>query len=235
MTFLAVTCASLAAWCWLWVPKVRLAKALPLPGKNAGWLAAGKWWWCLLAGVAGYSFAPTSWRVVTAVLSATGCWWVIARAQSPGARREELAVRRELPVLVLLFSHALRVGAPTATALDNVCAALPGSAAARLQPTASRLRLGEDPLIAWKKLNEDELLAPLGRALARSIRSGAPVAEAVAQLAEDLMAAHHRDVEARARAVGVKAAVPLGVCFLPAFIVIGIVPLAVSMLLVTFN
>jgi hypothetical protein len=32
-------------------------------------------------------------------------------------------------------------------------------------------------------------------------------------------------VESRARAVGVKAAVPLGVCLLPAFVLVGVVPL----------
>ena len=37
-----------------------------------------------------------------------------------------------------------------------------------------------------------------------------------------------REVEERARAVGVKAAVPLGLCLLPAFVLIGVVPLVVA-------
>jgi len=37
-------------------------------------------------------------------------------------------------------------------------------------------------------------------------------------------------VEERARAVGVKAAVPLGVCLLPSFLLIGVVPLVAGLL-----
>ena len=47
----------------------------------------------------------------------------------------------------------------------------------------------------------------------------------MARLAEDLRRAARADVETRARAVGVKAAVPLGVCLLPAFVLVGVVPL----------
>ena len=36
--------------------------------------------------------------------------------------------------------------------------------------------------------------------------------------------------EERARSVGVKAAVPLGLCLLPSFVLLGIVPLAVSLM-----
>ncbi|WP_278257626.1 hypothetical protein [Nocardioides convexus] len=47
---------------------------------------------------------------------------------------------------------------------------------------------------------------------------------------ERSLARHARaEVEDRARAVGVRAAVPLGLCLLPSFLVLGIVPLAVSL------
>ena len=49
--------------------------------------------------------------------------------------------------------------------------------------------------------------------------------EAVERLADDLTGAARATVEDRARAVGVKAAVPLGLCLLPAFVLLGIVPL----------
>ena len=45
------------------------------------------------------------------------------------------------------------------------------------------------------------------------------------RLSDDLRRASRADVESRARAVGVKAAVPLGVCLLPAFVLVGVVPL----------
>ena len=52
---------------------------------------------------------------------------------------------------------------------------------------------------------------------------------AVERLADDLGHQARADVEDRARAVGVKAAVPLGLCLLPAFVLIGIVPLVAGL------
>ncbi len=76
----------------------------------------------------------------------------------------------------------------------------------------------------------DPALGPLGRALARSESSGASVADTVARLSEDLGRNHRAEVEDLARSVGVKAAVPLGVCLLPAFLLVGIVPVVVASL-----
>ena len=70
----------------------------------------------------------------------------------------------------------------------------------------------------------------LGRALARAHRTGAPVVPAVERLADELARSARSEVEDRARAVGVKAAVPLGLCLLPAFVLIGIVPLVAGLL-----
>ena len=52
----------------------------------------------------------------------------------------------------------------------------------------------------------------------------------VERLADDLARSARADTEERARAVGVKAALPLGLCLLPAFVLIGIVPLVVALL-----
>ena len=65
--------------------------------------------------------------------------------------------------------------------------------------------------------------------MARAHRSGAPVVAAVDRLSEELARRARADVEDRARAVGVRAAVPLGVCLLPAFLLLGIVPLVAGL------
>ena len=66
--------------------------------------------------------------------------------------------------------------------------------------------------------------------MVRAQRSGAPVTDEVARLAGELDGRARARVEDRARAVGVKAAVPLGVCLLPSFLLIGIVPLVAGLL-----
>jgi pilus assembly protein TadC len=79
-------------------------------------------------------------------------------------------------------------------------------------------------------LLQDAELAVLGRTIVRAHRSGASVATEVAGLADELGRRARVRVEERARAVGVKAAVPLGLCLLPSFLLLGIVPLAVSLM-----
>ena len=64
----------------------------------------------------------------------------------------------------------------------------------------------------------------------RAAESGASVADAMARLADDLRLSSRAAVEARARAVGVRAALPLGVCLLPAFVLLGVVPLVAGSL-----
>ena len=109
--------------------------------------------------------------------------------------------------------------------------ALPGPAAERLAAVSARLRLGGDPSLVWRDLARDPELAALGRTMARAQATGAPVVAAVERLATDLARAARADTEDRARAVGVKAAVPLGLCLLPAFVLIGIVPLVAGLVL----
>ncbi|WP_408897712.1 type II secretion system F family protein [Nocardioides sp. R1-1] len=189
------------------------------------------------------------WRLLWAVLAGSGAAVVLggplavpiglataavvgvsAARLEPRAEREGRAeVRRDLPHVATLLAAALRSGQAPPVAIELVCRALPGAAAARLSTSAARLRLGGDPAAVWARLAVDPELGPLGRALARAHRTGAPVVAAVEGLADELGDRARAEVEDRARAVGVRAAVPLGLCLLPAFLLLGIVPLAVSL------
>ena len=90
--------------------------------------------------------------------------------------------------------------------------------------------MGVDPVLVWGSLTGDDVLAPLGRTLVRAESSGAPVADEVERLADELELASLSAAEDRARSVGVKAAIPLGLCLLPAFMLIGIVPTVAGLL-----
>ena len=99
----------------------------------------------------------------------------------------------------------------------------------RLAVLPPRITLGVDPEGAWRALETDPALAPLGRTLARSARTGEPIADALERLGEELSARARGDTEDAARRVGVRAAVPLGLCLLPAFLLIGIVPVVAGL------
>lgn len=148
----------------------------------------------------------------------------LTRSAGAADRREHEAATRELPHLIGLLAAGLRSGAAPPAALEAACRALPGPAADLMADLRPRLVWGTDPAAVWADLGDDPVLGPLGRTLARAHETGASVAEGIDVLATHLAAEARATVEDRARAVGVRAALPLGVCLLPAFLLLGIVP-----------
>jgi Flp pilus assembly protein TadB len=196
---------------------------------QGGWMHRGRPVLALLAGAAAAVFLGGGVGLALGAPVAAVCWWLIGRAEPPTVRRRRIQVRRDLPHLVQLLGAALRGGAPAGEAVRVACTALPGAAADRLSAITERLALGLDPERVWTALADDAELAPLGRALARAHRTGAPVVAAVERLGDELEHAARAEVEERARAVGVRAALPLGLCLLPAFLLLGIVPLVAGL------
>lgn len=145
------------------------------------------------------------------------------------ARREAARARSELPHLVGLVAVGVEAGAPVPSAVRHACDALGGASAERLREVALGVERGGDPVRAWTALTHDESLAPLGRALGRSARTGSSVVDTLALLAVDLADQARAAQEDAARTVGVKAAVPLGLCLLPAFLLLGVVPLVAGL------
>ncbi len=201
----------------------------PAPAAGHGWMHRYRWLWALLAGWGAVAFVGGAAGPVAGLVVAAGTRWLIGRAEPPELRRRRAAVRRDLPHLVNLFAATLRGGASPGRGVDVVCAALPGPAADRLSAVAARLALGVDPGQVWASLADDPELAPLGRTLARAHATGAPVVASVERLADELGRVARAETEERARAVGVKAALPLGLCLLPAFLLLGIVPLVAGL------
>jgi Flp pilus assembly protein TadB len=161
-------------------------------------------------------------------------WWVTGRMEPPAVRRRREQLAASVPHAVDLMAACLAVGLSPTAALDQVAAAVDGPLAEELTELTARLRVGVDPVTVWQDLAGHPQLGGLGRAVSRAEDSGASVSEAMLRLAEDLRRRGRAEVEHDARAVGVKAALPLGVCLLPAFVLVGVVPLvagSVSVLL----
>jgi Flp pilus assembly protein TadB len=188
-----------------------------------------RWLWSVLAGLGGWGFVSGVAGVVVGAVAACVVWVVLARAESPVERRRRERVRTDLPHVVGLLAAAVRAGLPPAEGIAVVSAALPGPAADALARLPPRIALGVDPAEAWRLLERDPSLAPLGRTLARSARTGEPVADALDRLGHELSARARAEVEDAARRVGVRAAVPLGLCLLPSFLLLGIVPVVAGL------
>jgi Flp pilus assembly protein TadB len=180
-------------------------------------------------GAAAWLFVGGPAGPVAGSAAAAAAWWVLARAEPRSRTREREEVQRTLPHLVDLFASTLRSGAEPVAGLAQVCAALPGPAADRLAPVVERARWGVAGIEAWHALSDDDELAPLARAMVRSLTSGASVVPTVERLADELARESAARAEDAARRVGVAAAVPLGVCLLPAFLLLGVVPTVASL------
>jgi pilus assembly protein TadC len=236
VTAVAATAALLAVLLAL-PPRPRWS-SLPAPGpaEQASPVPQGSrhpGWRFVLAGLAGCGAALVlggRLGLVAAPVAAAAAWVALDRSESREVREAHACAVRDLPHLVDLLAATLRSGAAPATALSTVCAACPGAAADRLDPVLARLRVGVPAGEVWRVLSRDDVLAPLGHTLARAEASGSSVADAIERLADDLEREALATVEDRARAVGVRAAVPLGLCLLPAFILVGIVPTVAGLL-----
>ena len=190
---------------------VRMRPLLAMVGAGGGWAMVGG-------------------HVGLAVGAACGLavWVVLGRTEDPAVvrRREELV--EDLPTGVDLLGSCLDAGAAPESALVSVSKALGGPVGEELLAIHHRLDVGVDPVQVWRSVAAHPQLAPLGRAVGRAHETGAPVGQAVHRLAQELRDRARADVETRARSIEVKAAAPLGLCLLPAFVVLGVVPMVVG-------
>jgi pilus assembly protein TadC len=115
-------------------------------------------------------------------------------------------------------------------AAAEVADTLEGPLGERLARTARSLKLGAEPAEAWAHLADVDGAARLVVAAVRSSSSGGALAGALGRLSDDLRAARSVAAEARAQRANVLIVLPLGLCFLPAFLLAGLVPVVISLL-----
>jgi pilus assembly protein TadC len=163
------------------------------------------------------------------LLVGSGAGWLLHRARSPDAGRGDLgpAASRELPVACDLLAVCLAAGVPVGPALAAVGQAVTDPLRTHLLEVAALYRLGADPAHAWS--GTPPALRPLGRSVARAGMSGSAVGGALRALAADLRAAERARGEAAVQRAGVWVLAPLGACFLPAFVCLGVVPLVLGL------
>lgn len=197
----------------------RSERALLLRLRPVLTLVAGAGGWALLGGPAGLVAGPAA---------AVAVWVVLGRTEPPSVVRRRERLLDDLPLAVDLLGACLDAGAAPESALVTVGRAVGGPVEEEFLALHHRLEIGVDPAQVWRSVAGHPQLGPLGRAVGRAHETGASVGRAVHQLAAELRERALADVEARARSIEVKAAAPLGLCLLPAFVVLGVVPMVVG-------
>jgi type II secretion system (T2SS) protein F len=153
---------------------------------------------------------------------AVGCRRVLARDTAPPPDPLRLAGGWDL------LAACLRSGLPVPVAVRAVAQHMPSPAAAELATIADRLALGADPHAAWE-IPESSPVHKLARAARRSAHSGASLATVAQSVAAEVRAGALDLVAARGQRAGVLITGPLGLCFLPAFLALGVVPVVIGL------
>jgi Flp pilus assembly protein TadB len=128
-----------------------------------------------------------------------------------------------------LLAVCLEAGLPVAVAVTAAAEPLGGTAGAQLRRVSGLLELGADPAGAWANAEDVPALASFARAAGRSAGTGAALAQVAraegARIRADLL----DSAQARAQRAAVLITGPLGLCFLPAFLVLGIAPVVIGL------
>lgn len=154
-----------------------------------------------------------------------------ARAFVPDSgSADPLAAAAAMDVLAACLTSGMAVGGAAAATAPTAPRPLSGV----LGRAAEMLALGADPATAWADYasrdgSRDAHVDAVTRLARRSAASGAALATGVADLADQ----SRQDAADAARAAGERASVliagPLGLCYLPAFLCLGIVPVVLGL------
>jgi pilus assembly protein TadC len=167
---------------------------------------------------------------VMALPLAVGTGWLVSRLIRAKAGSGPPDAR-SVAFVVDLVAGVLVAGSPPELAIERVAAAVTehgtGSLRHAVEPLSRvgrLLQLGSEPAAAWASLQGIPGYEPVADSGRRCAASGARLASTLAAVAEDLRARHQAEALARAERVGVWSLLPLGLCFLPAFVCLGVLP-----------
>ncbi|MFM9376982.1 type II secretion system F family protein [Gordonia sp. VNK21] len=131
-----------------------------------------------------------------------------------------------------LFAVCLQAGLPVPDAALVTAPHCPAGLGTPLRRAGDLLALGADPVRAWTvaaQEHTDRGFSELAALARRAAASGSGLADAVAALARATRERAENQATERAERAGVKISGPLGLCFLPAFVVLGIVPVVIGL------
>ncbi|WP_052914377.1 type II secretion system F family protein [Protofrankia coriariae] len=129
-----------------------------------------------------------------------------------------------------MVSRSLRLGASMAEACGRLLGPEPSSSRPAAKRWTRLVPAGPAPGGFGRPTATAEAheIAAFARALHRSEESGARLAAALGRLADQTRARRQERALTAARRAGVTAVAPLGLCFLPAFVALGVVPVVMG-------
>lgn len=184
-------------------------------------------WHPAAALVAGLS-ATVLTGIPAGLAAGAGAWWLLRRSRQP-RNPDDVAERLRCASVLDMLAACLRAGMPVPTALEAVAPGAPSDTGNALHATANLLALGADSTPAWAPIRARPGFAELAVAATRTARSGAALASTADDLARRIRDGLGVEAEERAERAGVALALPVGLCFLPAFFALGVLPVVLGL------
>lgn len=188
----------------------RSTNLTPLVGAFAPTLFFG-WWWLLITPVV-YWFLRRLLMLLPSEASLT---------QSKEREREAL-------FFLSALGGSLKAGLPLLPALANVVALLTSSLKGDIERVYSLLLLGAQPSQAWGAIMSDKQLGIFARSIARAQIEGRSLATVVDRVTTESFERSMAHSKEGVKSLSVKLALPVGLCFLPSFLIGGIGPVIYS-------
>lgn len=151
-------------------------------------------------------------------------------AAAEGSAGDRSGGLKDTAMMLELVAAMLDAGAGIGRSLELVAASAVPQYRESLRPVVSALAIGADWETAWRSsaVRLPEILE-LRDALGFAALTGAPSSAILYAQAARLRRERFRAAEKRAASLGVKLVVPLGLCSLPAFICLGVVPVLLAL------
>ena len=153
--------------------------------------------------------------------------WV-SRLDSGENRKREAHITADVPIALGLMGAVVASGRTIESALALVANHTQGPLGDTLRTVSMELEVCVDPQPVWRGLAETPL-ARVGRTFARTAESGSSVVLSIQHAANSARKDRSERKSLAGKNVATKTAIPLGLCFLPAFVLIGIVPLVLGL------
>jgi len=133
----------------------------------------------------------------------------------------------EVAGVIDLLALTLRGGAGLVQAMEAVATRVGGPLGLHLQTVAAAGRWGVDDAAAWASV--PSAWRPAARALRMAATAGVPPADVLVRAAEEVRRAEQQRLEVATSTLGVHIVLPLGLLFLPAFVLTTIVPIVLAL------
>jgi pilus assembly protein TadC len=120
--------------------------------------------------------------------------------------------------------------------LTFICPQLPKSARIDIESVLAQFKLGKSLTLALDSLaSRSPLWLGLSDSLIAALTTGSPIHDQLAELEQATQTSIDMAKLNRIKSVGVKSVLPLGLCFLPAFILLAVLPLVAGLVTDFFN